>query len=210
MHPLRAGNVKRCCCQLPGQNQAGCARRLATASPHSNDFMHGRRFLFVSWNEARLHFALGFAASLGLGATSCAPHTCIDSSGVHGLACRKFTSRHVPLTPLTIKRALASVYVSSKLKPNSRSRDDGKQTYGVNLLLWVNGHWMIWDLIRPYTLAASHLNQVKPCTVVPRRTASVDFNGSTRHRHFSDCSCWQCVSLLRHSLTLLTNYFSID
>ena len=72
------------------QDQAGRARLLAVAAPHSGDFLHA---LPCSSVGTRLDdTSLRIAVSLRLGASICAPHTCVcgqlvDSSGVHGLAC---------------------------------------------------------------------------------------------------------------------------
>ena len=96
----------------------------------------------------------------------CAPHTCVcgqqvDSSGVHGLACRKSAGRHVRHNAVNdlIKRALASANVPSMLEPKSLFRDDGKRPDGLTVLPWTNGRCMVWDFTCPDTLAASHLNR---------------------------------------------------
>jgi len=62
-----------------------------------------------------------------------APYTCIcgmhvNSSGVHGLACRKSAGRHMRHNAINdlIKRALVSANVPSVLEPNLSTRDNGK------------------------------------------------------------------------------------
>ena len=145
------------------QNQAGRARLIAVAAPHSGDFLNAVPCSSVG---TRLDdTSLRIAVSLCLGASMCAPHTCIsgqqvDSSGVHGLSCRKSAGRlmrHYAVNDL-IKRALASASVPSMLEPNSLSRDDGKRPDGLTVLPWANGRCMVWDFTCPDTLASSHFD----------------------------------------------------
>ena len=90
--------------------------------------------LFVSLVRDLTDTSLRIAISLHLGAIICAPHTCVcgqsvDSSGTHGLACRKSAGRlmrHNAVNDL-IKRALASAHVPALLEPKSLCRDDGKR-----------------------------------------------------------------------------------
>src|SRR5664279_2393093 len=110
----------------------------------------------------------------------CAPHTCVcgqqvDSSGVHGLACRKSAGRHMRHNAVNdlIKRAQASANVPSMLEPKSLSRDDSKRPDGLTMLPWANGHCMVWDFTCPDTLAASHLNRAVIVPVQWRRTLKV-------------------------------------
>jgi hypothetical protein len=69
------------------------------------------------------------------------PHVCgstVDSSGVHGLSCRKSSgrqARHAAVNDL-IKRALASAEVPSRLEPSGLLRDDGKRPDGMSLMPW--------------------------------------------------------------------------
>jgi len=145
------------------QNQAGRAQLIAVAAPHSGDFLNAIPCLSVGARPD--DSSLRIAVSLRLGATMCAPHTCIcdmlvDSSGVHGLACRKSAGRHMRHNALNdlIKRALASANVPSVLEPNSLSRDDGKRPDGLTGLPWAHGRCMVWDFTCPDTLATSPLN----------------------------------------------------
>ena len=146
------------------QDQAGRARLLAATAPHSGDFLHA---VPCSSIGTRLDdTSLRIAISLRLGAQMCAPHTCIcgqlvDSSGVHGLACRKSAGRHVRHNAVNdiIKRALASADVPSMLEPSSLCRDDGKRPDGLTVLPWANGRCLVWDFTCPDTLATSHLNR---------------------------------------------------
>ena len=72
-----------------------------------------------------MHALPRIADALCLGA----PHKCIcgvdvDSSGIHGLSCRKSAGRHVRHSALNdlVKRALTSAEVPSRLEPSSLSR----------------------------------------------------------------------------------------
>lgn len=146
------------------QDQAGRARLLAAAAPHSGDFLHAVPCSSVG---TRLDdTSLRIAVSLRLGAPMCAPHTCVcgqlvDSSGVHGLVCRKSAGRHARHNAVNdlIKRALASANVPSVLEPTSLCRDDGKRPDGLTVLPWANGRCLVWDFTCPDTLAASHINR---------------------------------------------------
>lgn len=145
-------------------NQAGRARLIAAAAPHSGDFLHAVPCSSVG---TRLDdTSLRIAIALRLGATMCAPHTCVcgeqvDSTGTHGLSCRKSAGRHVRHNAVNdlIKRALTSANVPSMLEPNSLCRDDGKRPDGLTVLPWSHGRCLVWDFTCPDTLAASHLNR---------------------------------------------------
>ena len=144
--------------------QVGRARLIAAAAPHSGDFLHA---LPCSAVGTRLDdTSLRIAVALRLGAPVCAPHTCVcgepvDSSGLHGLACRKSAGRHIRHNAVNdlIKRALASADVPAMLEPSSLSRDDGKRPDGLTIMPWSNGRCLVWDFTCPHTLAASHLNK---------------------------------------------------
>jgi hypothetical protein len=98
--------------------QAGMARLIAAAAPHS--VVSLQSLLPCSAVGTRLDDAsLRIAVALRRGAHLRAPHTCIcgadvDSSGIHGLSCRK----------LTVKRALVSAEVHSRVEPKSLSKSD--------------------------------------------------------------------------------------
>ena len=109
--------------------------------------------------------SLRIAIAIRLGATVCAPHTCIcgttvESSGIHGLSCRKSAGRiirHNSLNDL-IKRSLATAEIPSRLEPTSLSRSDGKRPDGISLMPWKQGRCLVWDVTCCDTLAISHLN----------------------------------------------------
>lgn len=145
------------------QSQVGRARLLAAAAPHAGDFLNAVPCSAVGTrlDDTSLRLAVG----LRLGATICAPHTCVcgeqvDSSGRHGLVCRKSAGRHLRHNAVNdlIKRALSSANVPALLEPNSLCREDGKRPDGLSVLPWANGRCLVWDFTCPDTLAASHLN----------------------------------------------------
>ena len=146
------------------QTQSGRARILAAAAPHAGDFLNAVPCSAVG---TRLDdTSLRIAVALRLGATNCAPHTCVcgefvDSSGIHGLACRKSAGRHMRHSAVNdlIKRALASAEIPSLLEPSSLSRDDGKRPDGLTVIPWANGRCAVWDFTCPDTLATSHLDR---------------------------------------------------
>ena len=93
--------------------QVGRARLIAAAASHSGDFLQA---MPCSSLGTRLDdTSLRLAVALRLGANMCAPHTCVcgeqvDSSGTHGLACRKSAGRHMRHNAVNdlIKKALSS------------------------------------------------------------------------------------------------------
>ena len=105
--------------------------------------------------------SLRIAVALRLSASICAPHKCIcgvdvDSSGVHGLSCRKSAGRHSTLNDL-VKRALTSAEVSSRLELTSMSRSDGKRPNGLTMMPRKQDRCMVWDVACPF----SWCNQIK-------------------------------------------------
>ena len=154
------------------QTQVGRARLIAAAAPHTGDFLHA---IPCSAVGTRLDdTSLRIAVSLRLGATMCAPHTCVcgaevDCFGIHGLACRKSAGRHMRHKAVNdlIKRALASADIPALLEPKSLSRDDGKRPDVQPW--WANGSCLVWNFTCPDTLAASHLNRA---VVSPRSVAN--------------------------------------
>ena len=110
--------------------------------------------------------SLRLAVAFRLGADMCAPHTCVcgekvNSSGTHGLACRKSAGRHMRHNAINdlIQRALTSANIPAMLEPNSLCRDDGKRPDGLTELPWANGRCLVWDFTCPHTLAADHINK---------------------------------------------------
>ena len=72
----------------------------------------------------------------------CIPHPCtqcgvhVDSSGIHGLSCRKSDGRHPHHAALNdiVKRALAAADIPSMLEPVGLCRSDGKRADGVTVI----------------------------------------------------------------------------
>jgi len=144
-------------------DQAGKARLIAAAAPHSGAFLHARP---CSSLGTRLdNSSLRIAIALRLGAPVCLPHTCVcgvsvDSTGRHGLSCRKSAgrlSRHSAVNDL-IKRALLLAEIPSKLEPTSLLPQNERRPDGMSLTPWKNGRCLAWDFTCPDTLAPSHLN----------------------------------------------------
>ena len=144
-------------------DQAGKARLIAAAAPHSGAFLHA---LPCAPLGTRLDNAsLRIAVALRLGAPVCMPHICVcgaavDNTGRHGLSCRKSAgrlSRHSAVNDL-IKRALMSAEIPSRLEPTSLARHDNRRPDGMSLTPWSNGRCLAWDFTCPDTLAPSHLN----------------------------------------------------
>ena len=129
---------------------------IAAAAPHSGDFLHAIPRSAIGTRLDDTFFRI--AVSLRLGATMCAPHTCVcgaqvDCSSIHGLACRKSAGRHMRHNAVNdlIKRALASADIPALLEPKSLSRDDGKRPDGLIVLPWANGRCLVWDFTCPDT-----------------------------------------------------------
>lgn len=144
-------------------DQAGKARLIAAAAPHSGAFLHARPC--ASLGTRLDNSSLRIVVALRLGAPVCLPHVCVcgenvDSSGRHGLSCRKSAgrlSRHSAVNDL-IKRALMSAEVPSRLEPKALMQHDDRRPDGLSLVPWSNGRCLAWDFTCPDTLATSHLN----------------------------------------------------
>jgi hypothetical protein len=95
---------------------------------------------------------LRVAVGLRLGSDICHPHVCVcgatvAATGLHGLSCKRSAgrwSRHHALNE-TIRRALETAGIPSRLEPPGTSRDDGKRPDGMTLFPWKHGKSMVWD-----------------------------------------------------------------
>jgi hypothetical protein len=133
-------------------NQAGKARLLAAAAPHSGAFLHVR--LPSSIGAILDSTTLRIAVALRLSAPVCSSHICgcgFTVDATCSLSCSKSAglSIHHAVNDL-IKRSLLSAEIQSQLKP-SPPRDDGKRP-------WANGRCLEWDVTCPNTLSSTHLN----------------------------------------------------
>jgi len=145
------------------QNSLACT--IAAAAPSSGAFLQAIPMSSVS---TRLdNTSMRIAVPLLLGAPLCTPHDCIcgmavDSSGAHGLSCRKSAGRGVRDTAINsiVNTSLSSAEMPSRLEPRGLSRDDGKRPDGVTSMTWKNGRCLIGlcDVTCPDTLAASYLD----------------------------------------------------
>jgi len=133
------------------QTQASRARLIAAAAPSSGAFLQAIPMSLVG---TRLdNTSMCIAVSLRLGAPLSTPHDCIcgmavDSSGVHGLSCRKSAGREARHTAMNsiVMAALSSAEIPIRLEHRGRSRDDGKRPDGVTSMPWKNGRCLIWDV----------------------------------------------------------------
>ena len=146
------------------QTQASRARLIAAAAPSSGAFL---QTIPMSSVGTRLdNTSMRIAVSLRLGAPLCTPHDCVcgaavDSSGIHGLSCRRSAgrgARHSAINSI-VKAALTSAGIPIRLEPRGLACDDGKRPDGVTSMPWKNGRCLIWDVTCPVTLAASYLNK---------------------------------------------------
>ena len=183
------------------QTQVGRGQLIAAAAPHAGDYLNA---LPCSAVGTRLDdTSLRIAVALRLGTDICAPHSCIcghpvDSSGTHGLACRKSAGRHMRHNSVNdlIKRALASASVPSMLEPSSLSREDGKRPDGLTILPWANGRCLIWDVTCPDTLAASDLDRA----VLAPGTVANDAEQRKRTKYFSLAARYHFVPIAIETL----------
>ena len=145
------------------RDQAGKARLIEAAAPHSGAFLHVRPCSSLGTRLDNSSFRIAIA--LRLGAPVCLPHTCVcgvsvDRTGIHGLSCRKSAgrlSRHSAVNDL-IKCALLLAETPSKLEPTSLLPHNERRPDGMSLTPWKNGRCLAWDFTCPDTLAPSHLN----------------------------------------------------
>jgi len=145
-------------------NQVAVARLIAVSAPHAGAFLHA---LPIAVCGTRLDDqSLRIAIALRLGAPVCAEHRCIcgavvDTSGTHGLSCRKSAgrlARHNAINHV-IHRALLAAQIPSRLEPVKLCHRDDKRPDGVSTMPWSRGKCIAWDFTCPDTLAASHLNR---------------------------------------------------
>ena len=109
---------------------------------------------------------LRVAVGLRLRAPLVRPHRCVcgsevDSSGHHGLACRRSAGRHRrhTLANDVLVRAVRAVEVHAELEPPRLLRGDGKRPDGATLDPWSGGRYLVWNFTCPDTLAPSHLRK---------------------------------------------------
>ena len=101
---------------------------------------------------------LRVAVGLRLGVPLVRPHRCVcgsegDSSGHHGLACRRSAGRHRrhTLANDVLVRAVRAVEVHAELEPPRLLRGDGKRPDGATLDPWSGGRYLVWDFTCPDT-----------------------------------------------------------
>jgi len=133
------------------QTPASRARLIAAAAPSSATFLQA---IPMSSVDTRLdNTSMRIAVSLRLGAPLCTPYDCIcgmavDSSGAHGLSCRKSAghgARDTAINSIVKTRSLSSAKIPNRLEPRGLARDDGKRPYGVTSMPWKNVRCLKWD-----------------------------------------------------------------
>ena len=134
----------------------------AAAAPNSGDWLNA---IPISSVGLRLsNEAIRVTVGHRLGSPTCHPHTCLLRSsrrpGLHGLACKKSTPRHIRHSMLNdiLWRAVNKAQVPACKEPVSLSRIDAKRPDGATLVHWARGKPMAWDVTVPHTYALSHVN----------------------------------------------------
>ncbi len=140
------------------------ARLLASQAAHSADWLHA---LPISAIGLRLpDEAVRVAVGMRLGVKLCEEHQCpcgahVDTSGTHGLSCRKSAGRHQRHSLINdiIWRAMIRAKIQAVKEPTGLTRRDGKRPDGVTLIPWSRGRCLAWDVTIPDTMAASHIDR---------------------------------------------------
>ena len=83
----------------------------------------------------------------------------VDARGLHGLACRKSTPRHIRHSQLNdiIWRAVKKAQIPASKEPIRLLRHDGKRPDGATLVPWTRGRTFAWDVTLLDTFTASHI-----------------------------------------------------
>lgn len=146
------------------QHQRDRARLLASQAAHSADWLFA---LPISAIGLRLtDEAVRVAVGMRLGVKVCEEHLCpcgatVDTSGTHGLSCRRSAGRqqrHSLINDI-IWRAMIRARIQAVKEPPGLTRSDGKRPDGVTLIPWTRGRCLSWDVTVPDTMAASHLDR---------------------------------------------------
>ena len=131
-------------------------------SPHAGDWLHAPPLIEVGLILS--DEAIRVAAGIRIGTNLCQPHTCIceatvDARGLHGLACRKSTPRHIHHSQLNdiIWRVVKKAQIPASKEPIDLLRHDGKRPDGAILVPWTRRRPLAWDVTVPDTFAASHI-----------------------------------------------------
>jgi hypothetical protein len=84
----------------------------------------------------------------------------VDTTGTHGLACKRSSgrsSRHHQINDL-VWRALIRAGIPSIKEPAGLVRTDGKRPDGLTLIPWQKGKCLTWDVTVTDTLANSYID----------------------------------------------------
>jgi hypothetical protein len=102
----------------------------------------------------------------------------VDSSGAHGLSCRRSAGRqlrHALLNDI-LHRAFVKAGVPAVKEPTGLSHGDEKRPDGCTLIPWADGRCLAWDVTVPDTLAPSHIQ-------ASSRSAGAAAEASDRAKH---------------------------
>ena len=135
------------------------------ASPHSDDWLLAPPITAVGLRLSDEAVRVAVAHRLGsLKPVTCEPHTCVcgkavDACGLHGLSCRRSTSRqqrHSHLNDI-LWRAIKRAQMPAVKEPINLMWDDIKRPDRTTLLPWARGKPMAWNVTLPDTYAESHI-----------------------------------------------------
>ena len=144
-------------------NKIDEARLKAAAAPHSEDWLNAISISSVGLrlSDEAIRVAMGHR----LGSPTCHPHTCVcegqvDARGLHGMACKKRTPRHIRHSMLNdiLWRAVKKAQVPACKEPVCLFRIDAKRPDGATLVPWAREKPMTWDVTVPDTYAQSRVN----------------------------------------------------
>ena len=136
---------------------------LSTSSENASCWVHSVPVTSLGLKLDNPSFKI--VCGLRIGAKICSPYTCrcgakVNEFGRHGLSCQKAAGRfgrHSEANSL-VKKALASIEITSTLEPLGLSTTDGKRPDGLTHFTWKNGKPLIWDWTTSCTVAPSNLS----------------------------------------------------
>jgi len=139
------------------------ARFLAACAPHSGDWLLAFPIsscgLRLSDNAVRVAVALRLGCSVSVAHSCCKCGTLADAQGLHGLVCKKTSSkaaRHHAVNDL-IAHTFTSAGIPISKEPVGLKRWEGKCPDGLMLIPWQGSKPVCWDVTVISTLADSYL-----------------------------------------------------
>jgi hypothetical protein len=169
------------------------ARLLATAAPHSGDWLHTLPIAScgLHLDNDSIHIAVG----LRLGCALCQTHTCpcgaiVDALGSHALSCKRNAGRiqiHAYINDL-IYKALTRATVPAVKEPQGLVRVDGKRPDGLTLVPWQSGQCATWDVTVVDMLAASYVLQSYVLQSAVNAASAAEMAASRKESKYSTLS----------------------